>query len=160
MRRWWPILLSLLCAVGGLFLLIYPLTVIQPFKYQDPGDLQRALLVFRIAPIAGLVVGAAALVVLVWNWRRLKLWARVGCAVLCTISIAAACLVRVNVFEQMFHPAGTPQFVDVGVSKLDSKDMLTAVALNGDAHAYPIREMGYHHVVNDYVGRVPIVATY
>jgi hypothetical protein len=66
----------------------------------------------------------------------------------------------VNIFEQMFHPAGTPQFVSVKDARIDPADMLITVALNSDAHAYPIREMGYHHVVNDFVGGVPIVATY
>jgi hypothetical protein len=34
------------------------------------------------------------------------------------------------------------------------------VAINGEAVAYPIRLMGYHHVVEDTVGGTPIVATY
>ena len=30
-----------------------------------------------------------------------------------------------------------------------SNDMVIAVSLGGESRAYPIREMGYHHVVND-----------
>jgi Protein of unknown function (DUF3179) len=32
--------------------------------------------------------------------------------------------------------------------------------VNGASRAYPIRQMGYHHVVNDTLGGVPIIATY
>ena len=39
--------------------------------------------------------------------------------------------------------------------------MVLAVRLSGERPMpYPIREMAYHHVVNDVVGREPIVATY
>jgi hypothetical protein len=38
--------------------------------------------------------------------------------------------------------------------------MVLAVKLDGMARAYPIRSMGYHHVINDVVGQEPIVATY
>jgi hypothetical protein len=34
------------------------------------------------------------------------------------------------------------------------------VKINGSARAHPIREMGYHHVVNDVVGETAIAATY
>ncbi len=159
MRRWGLVAISLAC-VAALGLLIYPLTVIQPFKHQNPQDLQRALAFFRIAPAGSLLIALLALAILVFAWRSMRVRARMLCAVLCTVACAAAFLTRVNVFEQMFHPAGTPQFVAVRSSTLDPKDMLTTVSLHGDAHAYPIREMGYHHVVNDFVGGVPIVATY
>jgi hypothetical protein len=35
-----------------------------------------------------------------------------------------------------------------------------AVSLNGDARAYPISQMAYHHVLNDTVAGVPIAVTY
>ncbi len=38
--------------------------------------------------------------------------------------------------------------------------MVLAVQINSESRAYPIREMAYHHVVNDTVGRQPIVSTY
>ena len=34
------------------------------------------------------------------------------------------------------------------------------VHLNGDAKAFPVSLMAYHHVVNTTVGREPIVVTY
>lgn len=60
----------------------------------------------------------------------------------------------------MFHPLAAPQFQAARDAPIDKEDMVLSVRLNGDARAYPIREMAYHHVVNDIVGRTPIVSTY
>jgi hypothetical protein len=38
--------------------------------------------------------------------------------------------------------------------------MILAVRYSNDARAYPIREMAYHHILNDVVGGVPIAVTY
>ena len=160
MRRWWLPLFLLFCALCSIGLLIYPLTIIQPFKYQAAGDLMKALSVFRWAPAltAGIAIGA--LVSFYRAWGTARHGPRIVSVLLMILICGSAVLTRVNVFEQMFHPAGTPQFVAVKNARIEPGDMLVTVALNGDAHAYPIREMGYHHVVNDFVGGVPIVATY
>ncbi len=39
-------------------------------------------------------------------------------------------------------------------------DMVIAVTLGGESRAYGIREMGYHHIVNDQLHQAPIVVTY
>ena len=51
-------------------------------------------------------------------------------------------------------------FVASAQAGIDDADMIMSVRINGEARAYPIREMGYHHIVNDVVGGEPIVATY
>jgi len=38
--------------------------------------------------------------------------------------------------------------------------MILAVRFGSDARAYPIREMAYHHVLNDVVAGVPVAVTY
>ena len=43
---------------------------------------------------------------------------------------------------------------------LDKDEKVLAVLMNGEPRAYPIRNLAYHHLVNDTVGKVPIVATY
>jgi len=35
-----------------------------------------------------------------------------------------------------------------------------AVNVNGDSVAFPVRQMAYHHIVQDVVGGMPITATY
>jgi hypothetical protein len=160
MRRaflWLTLAFSLLAV---LFLRFYPLTIIQPFKHQSPEPLQRALFVLRIAPVTSILLALLSVAVTVWMWSRMRLLSRIGSSVLVLLTCVGAVLVRVNVFELMFHPAGAPRFLAAKHAKIDADDMLITVALNRDSHAYPIREMGYHHVVNDLVGGVPIVATY
>ncbi len=85
---------------------------------------------------------------------------RTGMLILLAIAIGGAYFSRVNVYEIMFHPLDQPQFQTAQKAHIDKDDMVLAVRLNGEARAYPIREMAYHHVVNDTVGREPIVSTY
>jgi hypothetical protein len=74
--------------------------------------------------------------------------------------VFSAVMARQNYFEWMFHPIESAQFESARVSKLSSGEMILAVRFGSDARAYPIREMAYHHVLNDVVGGVPVVATY
>jgi hypothetical protein len=60
----------------------------------------------------------------------------------------------------MFHGLGEPKYVSIQQAGIDPKDMVIAVTLGGESRAYPIREMGYHHVVNDRLHQLPIVVTY
>jgi hypothetical protein len=42
----------------------------------------------------------------------------------------------------------------------DKKRLLIGVTINGEARAYPIQLIGYHHQVTDTVGNEPIIITY
>jgi hypothetical protein len=46
------------------------------------------------------------------------------------------------------------------VDFVDDRDMVVAVEIAGDAVAWPVRQMGYHHIVQDKVGGVPVASTY
>jgi hypothetical protein len=76
------------------------------------------------------------------------------------IAVAAACLTHVNIFEIMFHPYPAPMFVAASTARVDADDKVLAIRIGVTVHAYPIRIMGYHHIVNDVVGDVPIAVTY
>ncbi len=77
------------------------------------------------------------------------------------IALIAAGAAWFNPYEQlMFHPFGEPRYVTIQQAGIDPKDMVIAVTLGGESRAYPIREMGYHHVVNDRLHQLPIVVTY
>ena len=61
----------------------------------------------------------------------------------------------------MFHPPPRPRFVATDQAAfLAASDRVLGVALHGEAAAYPVRQLAYHHLVEDAVGEVPIVATY
>ena len=68
---------------------------------------------------------------------------------------------RQNHFEWMFNPLNQTEFAAAGETDfVADDDMVMTVEINGEAVAYPIRQMAYHHVVQDVVGGTPITATY
>jgi hypothetical protein len=61
----------------------------------------------------------------------------------------------------MFNPLPNPAYAKAAdAAFVNDDDRVLAVTIKGESVAYPIRLMGYHHVVEDTVGGTPIVATY
>ena len=89
-------------------------------------------------------------------------WPLATLAVVVTLlSGGAAWLSHQNHFEWMFAPLKKADYARAREATfVDDADMVIAIELNGDAVAYPIRQMAYHHVVNDEVGGIPVVSTY
>jgi len=154
----WYVIPFLLISFAGV---AYPVYVIRPFRYQGPRELAAALAVIQVRPLIELACAVCVLAGLLWFWRiqprRLqRILAVAGTSLVCAFAV----LSRVNMFELMFHPDAHPQFASIGQAKVDPDDKVLAVKLGGSARAYPIRSMAYHHIINDVVGGVPIVATY
>jgi hypothetical protein len=62
--------------------------------------------------------------------------------------------------DKMFYPPKVKAFAG-GAADTTSRDRLViGVALHGEARAYPIEIIGYHHQVRDTVGGEPILVTY
>jgi hypothetical protein len=151
-----------LVSLAALALALFPIYVIRPFREQKPVALQRALWVtLHDKPI---LLGLFLLIAIraLFAWRRAGWVARLlVLAPAMGIALIAAAAAWVNPYEQMmFHPFGEPRYVTIQQAGIDAKDMVIAVTLGGESRAYPIREMGYHHVVNDRLQQLPIVVTY
>jgi Protein of unknown function (DUF3179) len=148
-------------ALVSFLALFYPIYVIRPFRYQGPHELSAALLVLRLRPAIEIACVVIALVSLFQTWRKSsRIVARVV-ATVCTIAVIGfGILSRVNVYELMFHPLEKPSFSPGSNSKLDGREEVISVKIGGEARAYPVRSMSYHHIVNDTLGSVAIVATY
>jgi hypothetical protein len=131
--------------------------VIRPFRHQGAQELAAALFVKQIGLATSIICALLALIIVLLNWRRLF---KPLAVIFLLLAIAGAFLSRVNVYERMFHPLGQPYFVAAKEATVDKDDMVIAVQLNGESRAYPVREMAYHHVVNDTLGHEPIVSTY
>ncbi len=143
------------------FCLAYPLYVIRPFRYQGPRELVAALALMGVRPPIEVVCVVLALAGLAWYWRlEPRRWRRIASVCGTFFVCAFAVLSRVNVYELMFHPDVHPVFAAVRQVKLDPDDNVLAVKLGGNARAYPVRLIAYHHIINDVVGGVPIAATY
>ena len=152
---------AVVCALVPIVCLAIPMYVIRPFRPQDPSQLALALTVRSLGPWLSAVCVLGAIWAVFTGWKRSnRLVGRIALVCLCVFTIAAACLTHVNIFEKMFHPYPAPAFVDANGAHVDTDDKVISVHIGAETHAYPIRIMGYHHIVNDSVGGVPIAVTY
>ena len=155
-----PALYLFLASLLTLAFAAYPMYVIRPFRDQKPAALERALWVLLhdkpLSLILAFVITAVALLL----WRRAGWMAKLLLAPAAVIAILAAVSTWINPFEHMFHPFGEPKYLAADRAAIDTNDMVIAVTLGGESRAYPIREMGYHHIVNDRLHGLPIVVTY
>jgi hypothetical protein len=149
-------------AVVLVALVAAPVAIDQPFGVQTPRTMAVAFVMRRWSPVVTLAGVVATGALLVGGWRRWRgVGARIALAAACVASIATAWAARQDPFEWMFHPLPRPGFVpSQRAGFVEPRDLVLAVTINGDAVAYPIRLMAYHHVVNDRVGGVPLAATY
>jgi Protein of unknown function (DUF3179) len=139
-----------------------PIVLIRPFSPETPRDIAVAFALRawnRVVPPAVLlaaVVAAASL------WTRLASRVARG-AIVAALLLAggATWLARQNHFEWMFAPIAHPGFVAAdGAHGVEPEDLVLGVARHGEACAYPVRALAYHHVVNASVGGDALVATY
>lgn len=160
-HRWplWLLSLFLVCVAVGVVAL--PVWVIMPFKAQTESGVEWSYLLRRWSP----TVTVVALVLFVASgvrlWPGARRWGRGVLFLLLLPLLLVTWFARQNHFEWMFHPLPDPAYGRVGEAGFVADgDMVMAVELNGEAVAYPVRQMAYHHVVQDVVGGVPITATY
>jgi hypothetical protein len=115
----------------------------------------------HLRPGVEMLCAVTALLAGILYWRaQPKMLRKLGGVFAVLLVFLFTGVARINIFEIMFKPMGRPNFATAADSKLDGGEMVMAVRLGGEARAYPIRIVSYHHIVNDVVGGLPIVATY
>jgi len=62
--------------------------------------------------------------------------------------------------DKMFYQPQHKNLLPVAENKVDTNKLVIAVAMNGEAKAYPIEIIGYHHQVQDTIAGEPIMVTY
>lgn len=62
--------------------------------------------------------------------------------------------------DHMFYQPSSVNMVTAGQNKVDTSRLVIGVVENGEARAYPIRFLGYHHQVQDSIGGKPVIVTY
>jgi Protein of unknown function (DUF3179) len=149
--------LSGIVAVGLFFI---PAFVIRPFHYQSPRALWLAMAIKQRAPLAALIAGLVFILMGLVLWRTARRGPRFLLAMSMLVVASSATMARLNYFEWMFHPLRQAGFESIAKTKLESGEMVLTLRFNSDARAYPVREMAYHHIVNDVVGGVPVAVTY
>ena len=154
-----------LSLASAVFCVAFPIWVIRPFRYQGPLEFPIALTVLHWAPWSTIVDALIVLWLVPSIWRaargkRLAWLRRTGLVAAILVVIVCAVAARINIFEKMFHPISAVTFIAPSRAKIAADDMVMSVTIGGESHAYAIREMAYHHVVNDIVAGTPVIATY
>jgi hypothetical protein len=161
MRRFEWILLSLLL-VSTALLAMTPWWLMNPARTQTQSDIDLAFAlrggwntVFSFTAFAG----GGMLCLRRWLVGRgvEKL------AALFTLFLIGLCaaVANINLIGEVFQPIFTTGFVTPAEAKfLTSNDLLLVYGEGETPRAYPLRLLGYHHLVEDEVGGKPLVATY
>ena len=154
---WFLFLVSAAASIGLFFV---PAFIIRPFRHQTQSALALAMALRQHAPWGTLIAALTCLLIGILLWGAATRWRKVALGTVLTLVAFSAVMSRLNYFEWMFHPVPNAQFESASASKLDKQEMILAIRLGSDARAYPIREMAYHHVLNDVVAGVPVAVTY
>jgi hypothetical protein len=159
-RAAWIILLII--ALLGLAMVIVPVWVIRPFAPQTTRGLELSYAMRRWSPLVTIIALISALLLVAWLWRGSRRWWRKALLVVILLPVLASTwFARQNHFEWMFNPLPNAAYARATEAPfINDTDMILAVENNGEAVAYPVRLMAYHHVVQDVVGGTPIVSTY
>jgi len=158
--RLWALISICALALISVACFIYPLYVIQPFRAQGARELAVALAILLHGQVVSFLCAIAASLFAIWQWPKWRLVGRIVSVAAAVGACAGTALTHVNIYEHMFHPDSSPSFEPGSEAKIDPTDMVMTVKVNGVSRAYPIREMGYHHIVNDEIDGVAIAATY
>jgi len=159
-RRWAGAVLFLL-VLAAVAVVTVPMQLIRPFVPQTPDRVAVSYGLRSWSPLLTLLMALAGVAIAAGLWRGGRWWSRT-LAVLALVPLAgAAWFSRQNIFEKMFVPLGTTAFAQAAEAGwVAAEDPVLAVVLNGEAAAYPVRQIAYHHIVQDVVGGVPIAVTY
>ena len=160
-NRWGAWVLFFLIVLSGLVIVAAPVWIIQPFKAQTERGLAIAYAMRRWSPVITIGAVIISFLLVAWLWRGTRWFAKAALVILLLPLLAATWFARQNHFEWMFHPLPRAAYANANeASFIGDADMVLAVENNGEAVAYPVRLMAYHHVVQDVVGGTAIIATY
>jgi hypothetical protein len=62
--------------------------------------------------------------------------------------------------DKMFYQPQYKNMVAANSNKMPLEKLVVGVSINGEAKAYPVQLIGYHHQVRDTVGGTPVMVTY
>jgi hypothetical protein len=156
-------------AGAGLFLLLLPalalvavpMWLIRPFSPQTPGGVATAYALRHAAPLGTVLAVAVAVALAAVVWPRARWRSRAAVVLAFVPLLGAAWLARQNMFEKMFAPLPHTRSAPAAEARwVETGEPVLAVTLNGDDAAYPVRQVAYHHIVQDVVGGVPVAVTY
>jgi len=154
-----PILILL--AATSVIIVAIPVFVNMPFKPQTVAGVEWSYRLRRFSPLTTAVALILFLALCVRLWQGSPWQIRLTMTLLLAVFISFIWFSRQNYFEWAFRPLPNPDYAAIAEATfISGSDMVLAVEINGDAVAYPVRHIAYHHLINDLVGGRPITATY
>ena len=109
---------------------------------------------FRIAFVILIASGSRRAFAIRWRWKWLP-----ALSIVFVASVGWFLHFKMAA-ESMFQQPRVVAFEGRAGNKLDDNALVIGVENNGEAKAYPIRFLAYHHQVQDTVGEKPVLVTY
>lgn len=151
----------LVITVIALAIVVAPVWIIQPFSPQTGRGVAVSYAMRRWSPLITILSVLCAVFLVSQLWQGSRWWKKAFLVIGFLPLLAVTWFARQNHFEWMFNPlAGAAYAKTSEAGFVADIDVVMAVEINGEAAAYPVRQMAYHHLVDDVVGGTPIVATY
>ena len=119
-------LLLALCLLIAFVLLVYPIYVIRPFRYQGPHELALALRCCAFDRFSKSPWRSPDLPASPSGGPGARHAAQIGRCSLRTVGNRLRNSITVNVFELMFHPLERREFASVSEAKLDGDEQVIA----------------------------------
>lgn len=111
-------------------------------------------------PVRG-VLGVLSLGGAVWWWRAAKGWRRwLAPAVLTAVALATWAINFRMAADQIFKQPRTLLMARMAQNVVAKDRLVVGVEINGEARAYPLQFIGYHHQVRDSVGGEAVLVSY
>ncbi|MDB5281333.1 MAG: hypothetical protein JWO06_408 [Bacteroidota bacterium] len=156
---------GLFLALGFVILLmpeILKVYFIMPFPgSQHENHVELAYNINRLIWLSRIVGGGLFLLAAFAILQGTSILKKLGVIVLISFSAGIIYLTNfVMLADKMFYQPETKVLKTLNENKVDDGRSVIAVQLNGEAKAYPIYIMGYHHQVRDTVGGEPVMVTY
>lgn len=108
-----------------------------------------------------IVAFSAATVLFIKTFSKSRAWMKI---VFSVTVIAYAVTVYLFNFHleagKVFYLPKVTSFVSSSLDTTDKVNLVIGIVINGQAKAYPIQIIGYHHQVRDTVGDTPVLVTY
>jgi len=152
------VILFLLLLIIAEFLRVY---FVMPFPgSQRNNTVDIAYWISRHIILLRLMMGVLLIIAMMRVWNQGKNWEKIvlSLAVLSYIAVYALFNYRFEA-DKIFHKPSQASFIPAAASE-DKTKLAIGVVINGEAKAYPIQLIGYHHQVEDIVGNEHIIVTY
>src|SRR5215203_1714927 len=156
-RLLWPLLL--IAAAAAAVVVLVPTVTIHPFRPQTTQAVELSYALKRAAPAVTAIALGVTLVSALLLWGGTRLWWRRGIMlVLLAVTGLVTWFARQNHFEWMFNALPKAEYVSVPEARafLVDAEVVMGIDVNGTRLAYPVRQVAYHHLVNEVVGGTPL----